>query len=94
MNNPYAIYKFEFECRSGELSGIFLAEKAAIADLIGKEVYFGEVLGKHSEVSLTITEDEITMVTDDLKAINVFTDFNLECGYNPLSYFEYFNSDE
>jgi hypothetical protein len=35
----------------GALSGIFVAEEEAVEALIasGKEVYFGEVLGKHSE---------------------------------------------
>ena len=37
--------------RMGELQGLFVAEELDVQDLIGKEVYFDEVLGKHSEIN-------------------------------------------
>lgn len=81
------IYKFKFDCRrSGSLSGIFVAGKDDVENIIGKEVYFGEVLGKHSEVYGTIDENEISFVTDDPIAVEIFEKYNLSSGYNPFRY--------
>lgn len=46
-----AIYKMDCDCgRMGSLQGVFIAEKEHVTVLLKKkiEVYFGEVLGKHS----------------------------------------------
>lgn len=82
-----AIYKMTFDCgRMGELTGIFTADSKDIKNLIGKEVYFGEVLGKHSEVYGTIDKNEIKLVTKEKEAIEVFEKYGLESGYNPFDY--------
>jgi len=85
-----AVFKMAFDCgQAGVLAGIFVTEKEVIEYLIssGIEVYFGEVLGKHSEVFGPVEENEITMVTDDPKVITMFQEFNLSSGYNPLDYY-------
>lgn len=83
------LYNFEFDCgRQGHLSGAFIATDEEIQSIIGKEVYFGEVLGKHSEVYGTIEESEITLVTDDEKVVSVLKEKRFSSGYNPLDYFE------
>lgn len=49
-----AIYKLNADYgRNGNLTGVFIAEKEHVAVLLENkiEVYFGEVLGKHSEIS-------------------------------------------
>ncbi len=63
------LYRFNFKCgRSGSLEGMFAVDqrgKVALDALIadgGTEVYFGEVLGKHSDVFGTITEKNLTQV--------------------------------
>jgi hypothetical protein len=84
-----AIYRFHFDCgRMGDLKGIFVAEEEKIRNLIesGKEVYFGEVLGKHSEIFGPIEPQDISLITNDLQAIEVFEHFNLATGYNPFNY--------
>lgn len=83
--NPKAIYNFHFDCgRMGDLTGSFVAEKKEIEWLInsGLEVYFGEVLGKHSEIHGPIDSTDITMISDDFK----LTKNHTNSGYNPLHY--------
>jgi len=87
-----AIYKMNFDCgRSGNLYGIFVAEKDKMNDLIGTEIYFGEVLGKHSEVCGPLTDEEIELVTDDEAVVELFVKHDLSSGYNP---FWYVNEEE
>lgn len=84
--------KFFWDCgRSGEINGLFIAEKAAIDAAIGKYVYLGEVLGKHSEVYGNINEEDITIVSEDQTIVelllNLFEDGTIS-GFNPLEYIE------
>jgi hypothetical protein len=84
-----AIYRLNFDCgRNGSLQGIFVSEQDRIRTLIDHkiEVYFGEVLGKHSEVFGPMDEGELTMVSDNQEAIKVIEDLKLENGYNPFDY--------
>ena len=86
-----AIYKMRFDCgRMGDLSGIFTATKSDMETLIAskKEVYFGEVLGKHSEVYGPISEKEIKLVSDDPAAVEMFESLKMATGYNPFDYIE------
>jgi len=86
------IYRFYADFgRSGTLEGIFLSTAEDVQDAIGKHVYFGEVLGKFSDIGGTLTEDDITLVTDEADAVAVFAKYDLSSGYNPLSYI---NSEE
>jgi len=80
-----AVFKMTFDCgRSGELEGVFIESKAKVKYLIDKgiKVYFGEVLGKHSEVYGSITESEIELVSDEPEAIKWCT----PSGYDPFQY--------
>ena len=45
---------------------------------------FGEVLGKHSEISGIIDRSELKMITDNENVINVVKEYGLETGYNPF----------
>lgn len=90
-----AIYKFYVDYgRHGDLSGVFVAEQADVKNLIGKEIYFGEVLGKHSEVFLQLKEEHLTEVTTDEKFIELFDKYDLSNGYNPFDYYEENEEDE
>jgi len=81
------LYKFDFDCgRMGRLFGLFVAEEKDIKNIIGKKAYFGEVLGKHSEIYGTIEENDIEIVTNDQEFIAKFENFNCAIGYNPLDY--------
>ena len=86
-----AIYKFyQDHGRMGSLEGIFVADPEEVKRLINsqKEIYFGEVLGKHSEISSVITEGEITMVSDDPAFVKLFEFHDLSSGYCPFDYLE------
>jgi len=84
-----ALYKFHFDCgRNGELNGLFIANKENVEELMESKriIYFGEVLGKHSEIMGPIEDEDITFVTTDEKVLAVIEHFNLETGFNPLDY--------
>ncbi len=91
-----ALYKMNINCgRMGSLEGLFLAYPAKVDKLLesGVEVYFGEVLGKHSEIYGKIEKKEIQLITEDEKVISVIEEFGLESGYNPFGY-QVLNDDE
>jgi hypothetical protein len=72
-----AIYEFRFDCgRMGALEGLFAVNddgEKALRGLMasGEEVYFGEVLGKHSEIRGPIEEGDLTLKTDDSHKVEV-----------------------
>lgn len=74
----------------GELSGVFVAEKPDVQRAFdsGAYIHFGEVLGKHSDISATINSGgEVVMVTDDPAVIELFEKHDLSSGINPLDYY-------
>lgn len=84
------LWKFELNCsRMGTLEGIFTASQQAVDKLIGTHVYFGEVLGKHSEISETITAEHLTVLTDDQDFIKKFDKLECASGTNPFDYLEH-----
>lgn len=81
------IYKFHWDCgRQGVVNGCFVADNSEVEQAIGKEVYFGEILGKHSEIYGILEKGEIELVTTDEQVVNLFEQFELSNGYNPLEY--------
>lgn len=92
------LYQFNFSCgRMGSLEGIFIAESSEVEALIGKEIYFGEVLGKHSEVSGLLEESDLQVLTDDQDFIETFERVlwtGTISGYNPLDYYDPDEDDE
>ncbi len=82
------LYKFHWDCgRMGDLEGLFFASPEEVEELEGKEVYFGEVLGKHSEVFGIIEPGEISIVqniTEETRK-ELFSAFGeTVSGYNPV----------
>jgi hypothetical protein len=77
--------------RMGTLSGIFVCEKEELEKLYGKEVYFGEVLGKHSEVVLELDAECFEIRTEDqdfiAKFVEILGDGTIS-GYNPFDYID------
>lgn len=81
------LWKFYWDCgRQGSMRGLFVATEAEIKNILGKEVYFGEVLGKHSEIYGTIEEGEITKVDLDSETVEKVSEIlgYTWYGYNPL----------
>lgn len=90
-----AIYKFHADCgRMGDLEGVFVRRKEDIKSVIGQTIYFGEVLGKHSDVYFPMEESHFTEVTTDENFIKLFEDYNLSTGINPFDYDEDFDDEE
>ena len=89
INMENAVYKLNLDCgRMGSLEGLFIAQKEHVTKLIESKinVYFGEVLGKHSEVYCAIGENDIVMVSDASEVIKVIEEFELSNGHNPFDY--------
>ena len=83
------LVEFYWDCgRSGELTGLFVTTKEKLENLYGQDAYFGEVLGKHSEISGTVTEDDFTIKTDNQEFISLFEELIGEQGFNPFDYVE------
>jgi hypothetical protein len=88
------IYRFEVSGRNGSLESVFAATEEQIAWIIGKDIYFGEVWGKHSEVVVTMKSDDYTMVTDDAAAVKMFKETIKVTGYCPFDYLDDEQGDE
>lgn len=84
------IYRFQYECgRMGTLSGVFVADSDDVGKIDGECVYFGEVLGKHSDIEADIrSNDNLKLLSADGLAVEVFETLNLETGHNPFDYWE------
>lgn len=88
--NKY-LWNFFWDCgRSGSVSGLFVATEKEVEEAINQHVYFGEILGKHSEVYGTIDEGDITKVKVSSEAVEeIATILGANwSGYNPLDYVE------
>lgn len=78
-----------FDCgRMGMLDGIFIADDEIVDEIISteREIYFGEVLGKHSEIYGPIDADEIVIKSEDQELIAKLEELFGETlsGYNPV----------
>lgn len=85
------LWKFSWDCgRMGQLDGLFVATQEEVDKVIGKEIYFGEVLGKHSDIMGNLEIEDLTEIKIDEEAINEIVaavgDKTIS-GYNPLDYY-------
>lgn len=83
--------KMYVDCgRMGAVEGLFVCEPGALEGLYGKSVYFGEILGKHSEVYFQMKKEYINVVSDDQdfisKLCSVMGQNRTIGGYNPFDY--------
>ena len=84
-----AIYKLYISIpRHGKIEGIFVIEEKYMKKLLDEkiELSLGDVLGKHSDVHITIEESEITKVTDDEEVVEYFEKYKLYSGIYPFDY--------
>lgn len=65
------------------------SKEKEIKNLIGKEINFGEILGKYSEVSEVIKHEHIGIVSEDQEFLKDVKKkkIKLEFGYNPFKYY-------
>jgi hypothetical protein len=84
------LYKFYRSFgRNGDLSGVFLATEEEVSSILGKKIYFGEVLGKHSDVSATMREEDFVLVLTSERFVEEWEEIgNLNNGINPFDYLD------
>ena len=90
------LVSFDIDGGYGSLSGLFIAEASQLnfSDERGincNELYFGEVLGKHSEVSFVMSDDYLNIVSRDqalIKQLETIFGSKTLSGYNPVEMFE------
>ena len=83
------LWKFYWDCgRQGSVEGLFVATDEEINVALGKEVYFGEILGKHSEVYGTLEEGDLKKLDIESEAVEKIVRElgDTWSGYNPLDY--------
>jgi len=81
------LYKFSADFgRMGWISSIFTAEEEDINKTVGKEIYFGEVLGKHSEIVLILKQSHIEEISSNQDFIKTFDLLGCSTGMNPIHY--------
>jgi hypothetical protein len=85
------LYRFLWDCgRMGYVEGVFIADDAEVNEAIGKEIYFGEILGKHSEIHGTLDAHDLTVLSEEADFITkiegVFGSSRIS-GHCPLDYF-------
>lgn len=85
------LYKFDFDCgRMGNIDGLFVADDKKIKRLIKENpsIYFGEVLGKHSDISGNFSEMNIEKVKLDIRTVRKVTSIlgKSWCRYNLMDY--------
>lgn len=71
----------------GDISSVFIAESDLVDELIGETVYFGEILGKHSDIYGNLEEKDITVRSEDQNFISLFEEImgdNWSSGNNPI----------
>lgn len=81
------LYKFYWDCgRMGAVEGLFVESPSTIQQSIGKKVYFGEILGKHSEIHGSLSEEDFKVISEDKNVVSVFEEHVGTFGYNPFYY--------
>lgn len=91
------LYQYEEDFgRMGTLTGRILLSADERAALEGASGCVFDVLGKHSEVSIEINPETLTLVTDDQSflALAAKLGVNLECGFDPRCYLDEKELDE
>ena len=85
------LFKFYLDCgRMGGVSGLFISTQDEVDKAIGKEVFFGDILGKYSEINGALEESEITLIEvsdNTIKELEEKIGTTIS-GYNPLEYIE------
>lgn len=85
------LYKFNWDCgRMGNVNSLFIADEKRVERVIGEEVYFGEILGKHSEVYDTLKRSDLKVINVDEKVLEILENELGETlsGHNPIEYYE------
>ena len=91
------LYSFFWDCgRMGDVEGLFIAEEFEVDSAIGSQVRFGEILGKHSDISGTLSSVDLKVISDEQDRIDWLLGIvgPTVSGYNPLEYVRQEEDDE
>jgi hypothetical protein len=94
------LYEWSWDQGRGyDAEGLFVASEEELKPMLGRDIYFGEICGKHSEVTLSFDMEDFTIKSDDQGFIEqliaiVGGGSRSISGYNPLEYFEDQRDDE
>lgn len=79
-------YEVDFG-RMGDLHGLFVTTHEEMTAALGNEVYWGEVLGKHSDIYHKLQIEDLTVVTDDQDFIAKLVEYvgTDVSGFNPIA---------
>lgn len=80
------LVKWGWGFRGGVVEGLFVTTQSELNKAFGQEVYFGEILGKHSEVEGVLEEHEFEIISTDKAFVEQFQSIVGYFGYNPLDY--------
>ena len=86
---PHYLVRYFEEHRDGSLEGLFICTEKELGGLNSVTVHFGEVLGKHSDVSSdTVYENCVVLSSnqDALRDLEVLFGRKTISGTNPLNY--------
>jgi hypothetical protein len=82
------LWKWVGDCgRMGDLTGLFVATEEQVAALAGRNVYFGEALGKHSDIDFRFDERDMPKSIDvPAESIEILTKElgTTWSGFNPV----------
>lgn len=86
------LYKFYWDYgRMGHVDGLIISTDEKIKSNLGEPVYFGDVLGEHSEIEGIIEESDFTEISDNQELIKNLKDIfksDTLSGYNPFEYIQ------
>lgn len=81
------LYRYTCDCgRMGNLEGLFIADPIDVENTMGKDIRWGEVLGKHSDIVDTIDDKSYIILCEDQEKINWLQGLlgNSLSGFNPI----------
>lgn len=83
------LYRFSWSFCGGDIESLFVTTEKELEAALGKDVYFGEVLGKHSEIFGTLEKEDLTLLSEDQTKISWLVETvgsKSICGLNPLEH--------
>jgi len=88
--NPSAetLWRFSWDSRMGLVESYFVATAKEIQEALGEEIYFGEILGKHSEVQGILEAGDFELISTDQRFVSSFKELVGSTGHCPLDYLE------
>lgn len=88
------LYSYCESFRGGRVEGYFTCTEDELKTLFGEDLYYGECLGKHSELSFRFdSEEDFTVVSEDQDFIEKFESLIGYMGYNPFDYLPEYEDD-